>query len=549
MKDIFHPERATIITVVLMLVLSSVLQAQEAYPYYYRIYFTDKGIIDLNSINPEQLLSERAINRRQEAGIPYLQQSDLPVWKEYLDEIASAGYKLHCTSKWMNTAVFRTQSPVNTGALLQLPFVKDVKPVKVPGLKKSFADKLDFEIIREDPLSFERPVTMVNGSVLHNAGFNGMGVLIAVLDGGFTNADNVASLGNLRSRNGIIATRDFVKKGTFVYNDNIHGTAVLSILAGNLSGLIKGTAPAADFILLKTEDTYSEFPCEEDFWATGAEYADSAGADIITSSLGYYYFDDPSMNYKISDLDGNTAFVTKAADFAASKGILVVNSAGNERTGQWKKIIFPSDGDSVLAVGAGDGINLISSFSSAGPSVDRRIKPDNGAMGVAVPVNTSGGRVDRSNGTSFSCPVLSGMAACLKQAVPEATANDLLEAIHASADRYSYPDSLYGYGIPDMGKALAALQDKYMIVPDDEIVVVPNPSSGEIRLIFRESPGPVSLEIITLTGKIILRKDMPGFSGREILISGLQSREQGLYLIRIKKEEGTLVKKIIRIRE
>ncbi len=201
---------------------------------------------------------------------------------------------------------------------------------------------------------------MVNGYPLHNSGYDGTGILIAVLDGGFTYADKATSLAALRNRNGIKYTYDFVNRNQYVYSYHTHGTSVLSVLAGQISGAIQGTAPDADFLLLRTEDVSSEFPVEEDFWAAGAEFADSAGADIISSSLGYCTFDDFVMNYKFSDLDGNTAFVTRAADIAASKGILVVNSAGNERNKTWLRIIAPSDGDSVLAAGAVDGNNIIS---------------------------------------------------------------------------------------------------------------------------------------------------------------------------------------------
>ncbi len=205
---------------------------------------------------------------------------------------------------------------------------------------------------------------------------------------------------------------------------------------------IEGTAPGADFWLMRTEDTESEFPVEEDFWVAGAEFADSLGADIISSSLGYFAFDDPSMNYKYSDMDGNTAFITRAADIAASKGILPVNSAGNERDNAWIHIIAPSDGDTVLAVGAVDGNNSISVFSSAGPSYDRRIKPDVVAQGVSVPVQVNTSVVERAGGTSFSCPVISGMCACIMQAVPEASDSDIIAALHSSSDRFLTPDSL-----------------------------------------------------------------------------------------------------------
>lgn len=516
------------------------------YSYFYRVYFNDKG--DDKNYSPEDLLSSRALNRRKKAGIPVPDFRDLPVNKDYLNIISASGYKLHCTSKWMNTALFKTQFSANISSLLNLSFVRDVKIVKLPGKKAGFNDKLDFQVTQADPNAYDRPVTMLNGKSLHNSGYDGRGILIAILDGGFTYADQISSLLSLRSRSGVKKTYDFIKNSESVYSSSSHGTAVLSVLAGNKPGFIEGTATGADYLLLKTEDVDSEFPVEEDFWAAGAEYADSTGADIISSSLGYYYFDDPSMNYKYSDLDGNTAFVTRVADIAASKGILVVNSAGNERNKEWKRIIFPSDGDSVLAVGAVDGNNNISSFSSAGPSIDGRVKPDNAAMGVNVPVQVEITSFGRSSGTSFSCPILSGMAACLLQAVPKALNTYIIEVLHTSADRYNSPDSLYGYGIPDMVNALVKLQDKYITMPLEESIVGPNPTTGNIEIIFRQPPGKLTIEIVSMTGKMVYRNNYQDYAGRSLVITELQNREQGMYFIRIIK--GTVVKvyKIIKLR-
>jgi len=518
------------------------------YSYYYRVYLTDKGENVINNYVPGDLLSARALDRRQKAGIPVPDFRDIPVFSGYLNQISASGFKLHCVSKWMNTALFKTQSPADIATLLDLPFISDVKIVKTPGKKNSFNDKLDFQIVQADLPPFDQPLTMVNGYPLHNSGYDGKGIFIAVLDLGFMNADQISSLDHLRNRKGIKVTYDFVANNEFVYSSGTHGTAVLSVLAGKIPGWIEGTAPGADFLLLKTEDAESEFPCEEDFWAAGAEFADSAGADIISSSLGYYKFDDPTLNYKYSDLDGNSAFVTRVADIAASKGILVVNSAGNERNKEWKRIIFPSDGDSVLAVGAVDWNNNISSFSSAGPSADGRIKPDIVTMGVSVPVQTSATSIGRSNGTSFSCPVLSGMAACLMQAVPLALNTDIIEALKSSADRYNTPDSLYGYGIPDMGIALAKLQDLYIKVPDEEMIAGPNPTTGDIELIFRQTPENLTIEIISMSGKIVFRKSFPDFAGRTLRITELQNKEQGIYFIRLIKGTGVNVLKIIKLR-
>jgi hypothetical protein len=519
----------------------------ESYYYYYRVYFRDKGENRIGNYLPEDLLSQRAMDRRAKAGIGVLDLRDIPVFSVYLNQITSLGYRLHCTSKWMNTALFKTQASADLNELLNLPFVSDVKTVKKPAGKSSFEDKLDFPMNKADNPPYDRPVTMLNGYPLHNSGFDGRGILIAVLDGGFLNADLVSSLEILRNRRGIKRTYDFVRKNEFVYDYHIHGTAVLSVLAGKIDGIIQGTAPGADYILLRTEDVESEFPVEEDFWVSGAEYADSSGADIISSSLGYFYFDDPALNYKYSDLDGNITFISRAADIAASKGMLVVNSAGNERNKEWIRIIAPSDGDSVVAVGAVDGNNMISAFSSAGPAADGGIKPDNATMGVSVTVQTEAASVGRSSGTSFSCPVLSGMAACLMQAVPGVTNTEIIDALHYSSDRFLSPDSLYGYGVPDMIKALEKLQDLHVNIPDKEYVAGPNPTAGDIEITFREEPGYLVIEIISLSGETIFRQEYEEYAGRVIRLTTLNNREQGIYFVRLITGNGSRVLKVIKL--
>lgn len=535
-----------LLTAFLLIFPSIDSSAQENY--FVRVYFRDKG--NNTSYIATDLLSERALARREKAGVPALDARDFPVNRQYITSVKSMGYILHSTSKWMNTALFEAGgAPPLTEDIRTLPYVDDVKIVKTPGIKSKFIHKLDFELYSTGQSPYDRPITMLNGYSLHKSGFVGKNILIAVLDGGFTSADKIESLKNLRTRNGIISTYDFVNNTKPVYNSSTHGTSVMSILAGDLPGYIAGTAPAADYILLKTEDVNSEFPCEEDFWAAGAEYADSAGADIISSSLGYYEFDDPSMNYKHSDLDGNSAFVTRAADIAASKGILVVNSAGNERDNTWQRIIFPSDGDSVLAIGAVDENEVISYFSSSGPAADGRIKPDVSAMGVLVPLQTAPGVVSRANGTSFSCPVISGMCACLLQAVPVAKNHDIIEALHEGSDRFTNPDSLYGYGIPDMALVLSKLQDIYVKIPEDDILISPNPFLESFEIIFKNPPGISTVWIFTVSGKLIHQKTYPSSSGRTLRINALQTFGQGMYILRVNTETGTYTGKVIKIRE
>jgi serine protease AprX len=517
------------------------------YNYFYRVSFKDKGMLTPAGFSPAELLSQRAVNRRLKAGIPVPVYSDMPVNRDYISQVISKGFTLHCTSKWMNTGLFKTRDTEDINLILDLPFVSDVKIVKKPAAKSSYADKLDFSVQTADLPPFDRPLTMLNGQSLHNSGYDGTGILIAVLDGGFLKADLISSLAGLRARGGIKGTHDFVLNGTNVYSYHNHGTAVLSVLAGITPGIIEGTAPGADFWLLRTEDTSSEFPVEEDFWAAGAEFADSIGADIISSSLGYYSFDDPSMNYKYSDMDGNTAFVSRAADYAASKGILVVNSAGNERTTAWKRIIAPSDGDSVVAAGAVDGYNVISSFSSAGPSADGRIKPDNSTQGVSVTVQTLETTFARANGTSFSCPVLSGMCACVMQAVPNALNTDIIDALHKKGDRFNTPDSLYGYGIPDMADVVIMLEDRFVTKPAAETSIGPNPFTGDINITFKRVPATLKLIIYNSSGQAILYRVYKEYIGMTLKISDMQDKQQGIYFISLITSNGTFTHKVIKL--
>lgn len=540
-----------ILAAILLLPISSVIDVNGQspdYKWYYRVYFTDKGENTINLYLPEDLLSDKAIARREKSSIQYPDIRDIPVSASYISQLKQLGLTLHCVSRWMNSALLKSVTEINPDLISALAFVKEVKLVKRPAKNSQYNNKLDFQVTSTDIPPFDRPLTMLNGITMHLSGYNGKGVLIAVLDGGFQYADQINSLNNLRNRDGIKAVHDFVTRSGNVYSSSTHGTAVLSVLAGDLPDLIRGTATGADYILLKTEDVGSEFPYEEDMWVAGAEFADSAGADIISSSLGYYNFDDFAMNYKPEQLDGNTAFISVAADIAASKGILVVNSAGNERAKDWKRIIFPADGNSVLAAGAVDGNNAISTFSSAGPSYDRRVKPDLSALGVSVPVQVSASSTGRSNGTSFSCPVLSGMAACLMQAVPEANNTETLVAMQRSGDRYHTPDSLYGFGVPDIVKALSELQDLHIITPENDIIAAPNPTGGDLELIFREPPGSFNLEIITLSGKTLFSKEYPEWAGRSIRLTALQESEQGVYYIRIIKSTGNKVLRIIKLK-
>lgn len=539
----------TALTLLIIIPCQSGKCQEKTWNYFYRIHFVDKGSNNVTEFAPEDLLSERATERRRKAGIVVPDYRDLPVWKAYTDQISSTGLTLHCTSRWMNTALFKSSEPVGPGMLDQFPFIKEVKIVRSPGSKGYSNDKDKIEYSSRDLPSYNNPLAMINGIRVLNSGLTGKGVLIAVIDGGFTNADLIPSLDHLRKRNGIKGTYDFVNRNESVYDFNDHGTAVMSVLAGVIPGAIEGSAPGADYWLLRSEITGSEYPLEEDLWTAAAEFADSIGADIISSSLGYCTFDDPLMDYRFSDMDGDEAFVSRAADIAASLGILVVNSAGNERTTPWTRIIAPSDGDSVLAVGAVSGDRIISSFSSAGPSSDRQIKPDIVSQGVSIPVQVSPAMIARANGTSFSCPLISGMCACIIQAVPQATNMEIISALQSASDRYPVPDSLYGFGIPDIEKTITILQDKHLPKPVSGIIVFPNPFRDELFITFSVIPQKLNVELFDQGGRLMMKREYSDFISRSLILYDLPVPGKGVYFVRLVTTDETFIHKIIKVED
>lgn len=526
-------------------------KAQQPYPdydrlFFYRFWFNEKTTA-ATDYEPEQLLSPGAIARRQKYGIPLLTESDLPVSSQHLLAITGYGFRLKCTSKWLNTALFTTTGPKDIEALEELDFIDSIRLVKHPAdpAKKSYS-KYGITAVPADPAAYD-PRLPLNGHLLHKSGFTGRNITIAVLDAGFVNADKIEALEPLRRRGGIVATRDFVYGSSFVYDYHTHGTSVLSILAGSLPAIINGTAPDADYLLLRTEDDLSEYPVEEDYWVAAAEYADSAGADVITSSLGYFTFDDPSMDYSFSDMNGDRPFITRGADIAASKGILVVNSAGNERNNSWLRIIAPSDGDSVLCIGALRHDLVISDFSSAGFSSDGQVKPDAVAPGVALPMQFEPEMWHTGSGTSFSCPVISGLSASLMQAVPEASPAEIIKALHQSSDRYASPDSLYGYGMPDFLKALRLLEADHTFMPEVIMTAGPNPFTDEIFFWFHEPPGSLTMTVTESGGRTILERHFPVYVSRSFRLGSLGNLAQGLYIVKVVTDQGDRTFKMIRI--
>lgn len=545
--------RYRIIIPALFMVITGLLPAtaQSSYPPYdmlwcYRVWFSNKTN-SISEYSPDDLLSPAAIARREKYGIPLVTEEDIPVSRQHITTLSRFGFRLKCTSRWMNTALFTAAEPKDIATFEDYDFIDSIRLVKIPSepVKRNL-NKYGTTEILAIPQAFD-PRKPLNGNILHESGLTGRNVIIAVLDAGFLNADKIEALEQLRQRGGIVVTRDFINGSSFVYDFHNHGTSVLSILAGSMPDVINGTAPDAGYMLFRTEDNLTEFPVEEDYWVAAAEYADSAGADVISSSLGYFAFDDPSMDYSFSDMNGDLPFITRGADIAASKGILVVNSAGNERNKEWLRIIAPSDGDSVLCVGALRQDLTISDFSSAGYSSDGQVKPDVVAPGVAIPIQFEPGMWHSGSGTSFSCPVISGLAASLMQAVPEASPVDIMNAIRESSDRYSMPDSLYGYGLPEFLKALRLLEADHTFMPAVIMTAGPNPFTDEILFWFHEPPGKLTVTVTAGSGKTILEKRYDQYIARSFRLEGLGSLAQGLYVVKTVTDQGYRVFKMVRV--
>jgi serine protease AprX len=452
----------------------------------YWVKLKDKKGTSFQISQPYAFLSQRAINRRVRQLIP-IDETDLPVSPVYLDSLKKRGLEIVHTSKWLNGTTVRTADTALIKKIAALPFVTSIQLTKPAIIKKSAHLKFNEEALNTaiDPANYGNAInqlTQLNGQYLHNKGFRGKGIQIAVLDAGFWHVNEIPAFDSLRTTNRILGTRDFVDPLSDIFQQNTHGMSVLSTMGGNQPGKLVGTAPDASYYLFRTEDDPTEYLIEEDNWVAAAELADSLGVDVINSSLGYYNFDDSIMNHSYSDLNGKKTRVTQGANMAFQKGILVVTSAGNEGNVAWKHIIAPSDGEKVIAVAAVDQSGIRASFSSVGPAYGGAIKPNVAARGSQTYLITSSGIPGYSSGTSFSSPVLAGMAACLLQANPYSNAMQIKIAIEQSANIYNKPDSLLGYGIPDFEKA-----DKYLkvvtslpLIREANWVVSPNPFTDQI---------------------------------------------------------------------
>lgn len=437
----------------------------------------NKGNATFTIGNPLAYLSQRAIDRRLRYSIP-IDSADLPVTPAYISQIDNVpNVTVLNASKWLNSITIMTTDAAALTTISGFSFVQTVSPIAARNSGRGEpTDK--FEIEKDTHELTARPgqtaanyfnygtnsfneIHLHNGEFLHNIGLRGQGMQIGMLDNGYFNYTNLKAFDSARNAGQILGTWDFVARESNVANDGSHGMQCLSTIAANIPGQFIGKAPKASFWLFRTEDDASEFPIEEHNWVCGAERADSAGSDVISSSLGYYDFDDPSFNYSYSDMNGNTTISAIGADIAARKGLLVFNAAGNEGNNAWHFIITPSDGDSVVAVGAVNSSGTVGGFSSYGPSSDGQIKPDVASIGVAALVQTTSNTVGTSNGTSFACPNMAGLGTCLWQGFPEYNNMKIVRALQLAGHKVAAPDDRVGYGIPNMKIAFGLLLAEY----------------------------------------------------------------------------------------
>ena len=439
--------------------------------YIYRLTLKDKQGSPYSTEHPGRWLSYRSIERRKRQGLR-IDSTDLPVSQKYLRQIErtsneairhnqrrSSEWTIIGTSRWNNTVLIRSNDTLVFHHLSVLPCVDKselvwVSPDSIPKgiIKQDYHETFNaWDSVKNETYgNSKEQVEMLSGQRLHNIGMRGKGLTIAVLDGGFQNADIIPAIRHMN----IVGTKDFVYPNSrFFYQETDHGTKVLSALGANEPQVLVGTAPEARYWLLRCEDQQTEQPVEEDYWAMAAEFADSIGADIISSSLGYNEYDGFPGYYHQRDLDGKTALISRTASMLAQKGIILVNSAGNSGMGPWKKIAFPADAKDILTVGALNTEKKNAPFSGVGPTQDGRVKPDVMALGSPASLISGRGTIVRDMGTSFSTPLVAGFVACLWQALPDKTALEIINLVRQTSNSYQQPDNIYGYGLPNFWRA------------------------------------------------------------------------------------------------
>ncbi|MFW5699532.1 MAG: S8 family serine peptidase [Bacteroidota bacterium] len=532
-----------------------VVQGQSRYTL--RVTFADKRGTPYSIQQPEDFLSEKALLRRAIQRVPVTYE-DLPVSPVYTDSLKALGYISRNPSKWFNSVLVDVNYNHDISRILDLGFVVKTDMVAERNVAIPTRNKFDLQVpfLKTDVIPDSSDygygygqIHLHNGEYLHQEGYTGKNVSVAVFDAGFYQVNTLPAFEHLWENNSIMGWKDFVHAGNDFFDSHTHGMNVLSIIGGKMGRTFTGTAPDADYWLLRTEDESSEMLIEEDNWTRAAEFADSAGVDIINTSLGYSLFDYEYMDHTYEDMNGKTTRISQAATKAAARGMLVVVSAGNEGNNPWYYITAPADADSIITVGAVNSNGEMAFFSSHGPTFDGRIKPTVVATGWNTYVQYTDGSIGPGNGTSFSAPVITGLAACLWQAHPEASNHELIQAIIKSAHKADNPDENYGFGIPDFQLAHELLELNYNHKSSQKISLKSDPVSG-YPTISIQSKGPIGtfhVNIYSLNGQLLWSNNMSSTGVFEqITLNTFSTRKPGLYLINIRTSESEKTFKVFR---
>lgn len=537
------------------LIMCIAMQAQIA-PDKYWVQFADKNNSPYSIERPEEFLSERSIERRINYGIS-IDEKDIPVNPSYLKAVSDAGAIILNPSKWLNGVTIETTDENIVKTIEALPFVKKTRslydePMKQMLKERTYIDEtyinnnVPNNTFRNHYGSASTQIELLNGVELHEMGYQGEGIWIGICDSGYEGVDTHSAFDNMREENRLLGTRDFVYKNGIVYSDDHHGTSCLSLMAAYLPNTYVGTAPKASYFLCRTENVNSENIIEEYNWVSAAEFMDSLGIDIISTSLGYISFDDSQMTHEYSDFDGETCVITLGAEIASSRGILCVSAAGNEGDADFPYVGAPGDGKNVLTVGGVKSNGERANFSSIGPTYDGRIKPDVMSFAYAVTVASPGNNFYEGNGTSYACPSLAGMTACLWQALKTESASKIISIIKESSNNYHSPNNEYGYGIPNFKVALDMMNLEECDIFEEKTLfsVFPNPSNGNVELMLNYE-GNASVQVFDMLGKKLYDVDYMNDNCIEIN-TYLSNLNNGVYMVKVIGENVSQIYKLIK---
>jgi serine protease AprX len=512
----------------------------------YFVFFKDKNNSSYSISDPTKFLTQKSLDRRKKQNI-IITEEDLPVNASYVAQIKALSVKTYFTSKWWNGVLVQTDNSM-VASINALPFVLKTELV-APGIKllggrQSRISKGTQAAATSEATQFQLQQLVLDK--MQEEGYHGEGVDVAQFDSGWQGVNVASPFQHLFTEGRVKGVFNFVNNTTNIYTDDNHGTEVLSVMGAYSPGVFTGGIYKANFYLFETEEKATEYRIEEYNWAFAAERADSLGVDVINSSLGYNTFDDSSMDYKVSDLNGKTTVISITARKAVEKGMIVVCSAGNSGSDlSWRYITAPADVDGVLATGSINSAGERSSFSSFGPTADGRLKPDVVALGSGTSVVKPSGAVGSASGTSLASPLVACLAAGLVQAFPKASNQDIYKAIINSSNRLDKPDNTFGYGVPNFIIAKSYL--KYGVLKD-AISVFPNPVSNEnLNILFKEPIGQsISVSIYDLTGKKLSDNTRSVSWDNNPIQYDLSMLPNGIYLLELKSAQSNLMVKVIK---